>query len=250
MKRLSAALLLAAAPLLAAPAQAFDISAMTTEEREAFNQAVRDYLMENPEVLIESINVLESRQAEASAQNDVDIVAKHQDAIFQDGHSWIGGNPDGDLTMVEFIDYRCGVCRQFNQEVHDAVEEDGNIRLILKEFPILGEDSEQSSRFAIAVHQLAGDQAYAAAHEALITLRAPATAEALRGIAQQIGVDADQVMERMEAAPVTEVLRKNHELGQQMAIQGTPTFIIGEQMLRGVPRAGVAATIADIRANM
>ncbi|PWG73785.1 disulfide bond formation protein DsbA, partial [Enterococcus hirae] len=82
--------------------------------------------------------------------------------------------------MVEFIDYRCGVCRQFNAEVHDAVEEDGNIRLILKEFPILGEESVLSSRFAISVHQISGDEAYKKAHDALMALRAPATDESLR----------------------------------------------------------------------
>lgn len=250
MTRLIAALLLGATTALASPALAFDISAMTEDEKAAFGQAVRDYLMENPQVLIESINVLETRQAETAAQSDLELVAANRQAIFEDGHSWVGGNPDGDLTMVEFIDYRCGVCRQFNQEVHDAVEEDGNIKLILKEFPILGEDSEQSSRFAIAALQVGGDVAYRAAHDALITLRTPASPEALRGIAETIGLDADEVLARMSSDGVTRVLDQNHQLGQTMAIQGTPTFIIGDQMLRGVPRAGVAATIAQIRESM
>ena len=165
MKRLIAALLLGATPVLTAPAMAFDIGAMTDAEKTEFGAAVREYLMANPQVLIESINELESRQAEQAAKDDVDLVAENHDAIFDDGHSWVGGNPDGDLTMVEFMDYRCGVCRQYNQEVVDAVEDDGNIRLIIKEFPILGQDSEASSRFAIAVKQIAGDEAYKAAHD-------------------------------------------------------------------------------------
>nr|WP_111298055.1 DsbA family protein [Paracoccus saliphilus] len=250
MTRLIAALFLGATTALASPALAFDISAMTQDEKAAFGQAVRDYLMENPQVLIESINVLETRQAEAATRSDLELVAAHRAAIFEDGHSWVGGNPDGDLTMVEFIDYRCGVCRQFNQEVHDAVEEDGNIKLILKEFPILGEDSEMSSRFAISVLQVGGDDAYVAAHDALMALRAPASPEALREIAEEIGVDADEVLARMNTDSVTQVLDKNHQLGESMSIQGTPTFIIGDQMLRGVPRAGVAATIAQIRETM
>ena len=122
MKRLIAALLLGATPVLTAPAMAFDIGAMTDAEKADFGAAVREYLMANPQVLIESINELESRQAEQAAKNDVDLVAQNHDAIFDDGHSWVGGNPDGDLTMVEFMDYRCGVCRQFNQEVVDAVK--------------------------------------------------------------------------------------------------------------------------------
>ncbi|WP_265499809.1 DsbA family protein [Paracoccus beibuensis] len=248
MNRLSAALLLSAA--LASPALAFDVKAMSEDEKAAFGEAVRDYLMENPQVLVEAITVLETRQAEQSAQNDVALVEAHRDAIFNDDHSWVGGNPDGDLTMVEFIDYRCGVCRQFNQEILDAVEEDGNIRLILKEFPILGEESELSSRFAISVHQIAGDDAYKAAHDALITLRGPATIEALRVIADDIGLEADGILQHMNTEAVTGILRENRQLAEAMAIQGTPTFVIGDQLLRGVPRVGVAETIAQIRETM
>ncbi|WP_111557390.1 DsbA family protein [Paracoccus sediminilitoris] len=250
MKRLIAALLLGATPVLTAPAMAFDIGAMTDDEKTEFGAAVREYLMANPQVLIESINELESRQAEQAAKDDVNLVAENHDAIFDDGHSWVGGNPDGDLTMVEFMDYRCGVCRQYNQEVVDAVEDDGNIRLIIKEFPILGQDSEASSRFAIAVKQIAGDEAYKAAHDALITLRSPANEDALRKLADQIDLDADKVIAQMTSDEVTQVLVKNRELGETMAIQGTPTFIIGQQMLRGVPRAGVASAIDQVRDAM
>ncbi|RJE81322.1 DsbA family protein [Paracoccus sp. JM45] len=250
MKRLIAALLLSATPMLTGPAMAFDISAMSDAEKQNFGAAVREYLMANPQVLIESINELENRQAEQTAQNDVDLVADNHDAIFDDGHSWVGGNPDGDLTMVEFMDYRCGVCRQFNEEVKNAVAADGNIRLIIKEFPILGQDSEASSRFAIAAKQLGGDEAYAKAHDILMELRTPASEDALRKVAGQIDLDADQVIARMTSDEVTDVLNKNRTLGNTMAVQGTPTFIIGETMLRGVPRAGVAATIEQIRDTM
>lgn len=242
MKRLIAALLLSAAP-----AMAFDIDAMTDDEKAAFGEAVREYLMANPEVLIESINVLEERRAADAAQNDAVLVQQFKDEIFEDGHSWVGGNPDGDLTMVEFIDYRCGVCRQFNQEVHDLVEADGNIKLILKEFPILGQDSEASARFAVAVRQIGGDEAYMKAHDALMTLRSSATLEALKQVAGEIGVDPDAVVEAMNSDAVSDVLRSNHQLAQKMAIQGTPTFVIGDELLRGVPQAGLTATVQAIR---
>ncbi|MFV0300709.1 MAG: DsbA family protein [Paracoccus sp. (in: a-proteobacteria)] len=245
MKRLIAALLLTATPVMA-----FDISAMSDAEKAAFGDAVRDYLMANPEVLIESINVLEERRAVDAAANDKLLVGQFEDEIFKDGHSWVGGNPEGDLTMVEFIDYRCGVCRQFNQEVHDLVEADGNIRLILKEFPILGQDSDTSARFAVAVKQIAGDEAYMKAHDKLITLRSGATLEALTKVAGEIGVDTDAVLAAMNSDAVSEVLRANRQLGEKMAIQGTPTFVIGDELLRGVPQAGLTATVAAIRDRM
>ncbi len=245
MKRLIAALLLTATPVMA-----FDIQAMSDTEKAAFGEAVREYLMANPEVLIESINVLEERRAAESVQNDSQLVAANREAIFNDGHSWVGGNPDGDLTMVEFIDYRCGVCRRFNQEVHDLVAADGNIRLILKEFPILGQDSEASSRFAVAVKQIAGDDAYMKAHDELITLRGPATLEALKEVADRIGVDGEAIIKHMNTEDVTTVLRENRQLAERMAIQGTPTFVIGDELLRGVPQAGLTAVVKQIRDEM
>lgn len=245
MKRLTAALLLSAA--FTGPALSFDISAMSDDEKAAFGVAVREYLMANPEVLVESINVLEERRAQQSAQDDKTLVSSNHDAIFADGHSWVGGNPDGDVTVVEFMDYRCGYCRQFNPQVRDLIEKDGNIRLIVKEFPILGEDSEASARFAVAVKQVAGNDAYAKAHHALIGLRAAPSAEALTKIAGDIGVDADEVLNLMETEDVTAVLRENRELAQVMGIQGTPSFVVGTELLRGMPAGGLAATVAAAR---
>lgn len=249
MNRLFAALLLSTTTF-AGPALSFDISAMTESEKAAFGNEVREYLMQNPEVLVEAINVLEERRAASEASSDRDLVTANRDALFNDDHSWVGGNPDGDLTIVEFIDYRCGVCRRFNDEVHDLVRNDGNIRLVLKEYPILGEESTTSARFAVAVRQIAGDDAYMKAHEQLMALRGPATVEAMRKIAEQIGLDSNEVADRMQSDAVTDVLRENAQLGERMAIMGTPTFIIGDELLRGVPAIGLTQTVDLLRQDM
>ena len=159
MKRLTAATALALALTLTAPAHAFDLSQMSDAEREAFRAEIRAYLLENPEVIMEAVAVLEQRDAEKQAQADVDLIAANANALFNDPSSWIGGNPDGDITMVEFVDYRCGYCRKAHDEVAELISSDGNIRFIVKEFPILGEASLTSSRFALAVRQIAGDDA-------------------------------------------------------------------------------------------
>lgn len=244
MKRLIAALLLTATPALA-----FDIGAMSEDEKAAFGEAVREYLMANPEVLVESINVLEERRVANEAQSDAALVASNHDAIFDDGHSWVGGNPEGDVTVVEFIDYRCGYCRKFNDQVHDIVEDDGNIRLILKEFPILGPDSEASARFAVAVKQLGGDEAYRKAHDALMAMRGAPSPEALEEIAAEIGVDAAEVLNTMNTETVSAVLRENRQLAERMAIMGTPTFVIGDTLLRGMPADGLEPAVAAAREN-
>lgn len=242
MKRLIAALLLTATPALS-----FDIGAMSDAEKAAFGVAVREYLMANPQVLVESINVLEERRVLSEAENDVALIAANRDAIFADSHSWVGGNPDGDVTMVEFIDYRCGYCRKFNQQVHDIVESDGNIRLILKEFPILGPDSETSARFAVAVRQLGGDDAYVKAHDELMAMRGAPSPEALKKIAADIGIDGEEVLNTMNTETVSAVLRDNRQLAEQMAIMGTPTFIIGDTLLRGMPADGLEPVVATAR---
>lgn len=236
------ALGLSAALALPAAAQ------MTEDERAAFRAEVRAYLLENPEVLMEAIAVLEDRQAAAEAASDKSLVATHAKAIFDDGHSWVGGNPDGDVVMVEFIDYRCGYCRKAWAETEELVQADGNIRRIIKEFPILGPGSELSSRFAISVQQLSGPEAYKRAHDALISLRAEATEESLTRLAGDLGLDAAAIMARMPTPDVTAVLQANHALAEQLGISGTPTFVVGDTMVRGyVPLDGMQGIVAEAR---
>lgn len=245
MKPILAALLLGATAL---PAAAFDPAQMSEPEREAFGAAVRAYLMDNPEVLVEAINVLEERRLADEAQTDTALVAANHEAIFADGHSWVGGNPDGSLTMVEFVDYRCSVCRSVYAEVEGIVAQDGDIRFILKEFPILGQESDLASRFAVSVQQIAGDTVYKQAHDALMVMRQRVNGDSLAALAGELGLDADAVLNRMQTEEVSAVLRANRQLAERMGVMGTPTFVIGDEMLRGVPRAGLESVIAEIRA--
>ncbi|SIO29252.1 Protein-disulfide isomerase [Rhodovulum sp. ES.010] len=245
--RLPAALL---ALGLALPAHALDLTEMTDAERDAFRAEVRAYLMDNPEVLMEAIGVLEQRQADAQAANDTTLVQVNADDIFRDGHSWVGGNPDGDLTLVEFIDYRCGYCRKAHAEVSELIESDGNIRFIVKEFPILGPESALASRFAIATLQVAGDDAYRQVHDTLITYRGKINEASLARLAGDLGLDGDAIVARMDSAEVAQVIEENHALAQRMQITGTPTFILDDQMLRGyVPLAGMREIVTATRAE-
>ncbi|MBD1205724.1 MAG: DsbA family protein [Rhodobacteraceae bacterium] len=242
MRRLLAGTALALAAALPAAAE------MTAEERAAFRAEVRAYLLENPEVLIEAMNELELREQVAAAERDKQILAEQSAAIFNDPASWVGGNPDGDITVVEFIDYRCGYCRKAWQEVDELVAADGNIRFVLKEFPILGEQSVLSSRFAIAVLQLHGSEAYKAAHDALLSMRADASPEALARVAEEMGLEPQPILERMNADEVTKVIEDNHRLAQTMEISGTPTFIVGGTMVRGyVPLEAMQQIVAEQR---
>ncbi len=215
------------------PAAALDLSAMTEEERALFREEVRSYLMENPEVIMEAVNALEARQAAAQAQADVDLVAEHADEIFNDGFSYVGGNPQGDITLVEFMDYRCGFCKRAFGEVEKLLAADDNIRFVVKEFPILGEQSLLASRFAIATKLVEGEDAYKALHDALMAFNGEINLPALRRLAGTFELDSAAIEARMDDEAITEELRATRALAQRLQISGTPTFVLEDEMLRG-----------------
>ena len=222
-----------AASLTAAPLAAVDLSTMTDEERAIFREEVRAYLMDNPQVIMEAVQALEDRQAQAQAQADFTLVSDNVADIFDDGYSWVGGNPDGDITLVEFIDYRCGFCRRAHAEVAKLLESDGNIRWIVKEFPILGEQSLLASRFAVATKQIAGDEAYEVIHDALMTMNSDVSERGLRRLANALSFDAEPIFAHMNSEDVTAEIRQTRALAQRLQISGTPTFVLQDELVRG-----------------
>lgn len=221
---------------------------MTDAERDAFRAEVRAYLLDNPEVLIEAMDVLQSRQDQNAAQRDLQMLSDNADAIYNSPGDWAGGNLNGDITVVEFMDYRCGYCRKAFAEVEELVNSDGNIRFVLKEFPILGEQSLLASKFAISVRQLYGDDAYKTAHDALMQMRADVSPESLARLAGDLGHDAAAITAQMEKPEVMAVIDANHQLATTMEINGTPSFVIDQTMLRGyVPLDGMRQIVEGQR---
>ena len=244
------AMAFALASLTALPAQALDLETMSDAEREAFRAEIRAYLLDNPEVIMEAVAVLEQRQAEAQAQNDVELVKSNSEAIFNDGHSWTGGNPEGDITLVEFMDYKCGYCKRAFPEVNDLLEFDGNIKLIVKEFPILGEQSMLAARFAIATLQTQGDEAYEQVHDALMVFSGDINETALTRMAEGFGLDSAAITAHMDSDEVNTVIAENRALAQRLNISGTPSFVMNDQMLRGyLPLDEMQRVAAEIREN-
>ena len=247
MKHLSLAALTMAA-VLGTPAAALDLSAMSAADKAAFGEAVKTYLMENPEVLVEAINKLEERQQAAQADNDKVLVQSNAEELFHFAGDWVGGNPEGDVTMVEFIDYKCTYCKKAYEVVEEVLKKDDKIRFVVKEFPILSEQSVLAARFAVATRQVAGDAAYEKVHDALMAVRGDITLESLQRLAEEAQIDAKAVMAQMNTEEVTAVLRANAQLAERMAIAGTPAFVVGGQLLRGYAPAEVMAQIvADER---
>ncbi len=218
---------------MAAVSEIIETTPVNDEVDAAFGAQVRAYLLQNPEVIFEAVAVYEQRNAAAQADMDRAVLEANAEALFHDGYSWVGGNPDGDITLVEFLDYRCGFCQRAHDEIATLLEADDNLRFIVKEFPILGPESELASRFAISVLQLAGDDAYEQAHDMLMRHEGSITPEHLDGLATTLGLDFEAVVAEMDSESVTDVINENHALAQRLQITGTPTFVMESEMIRG-----------------
>jgi protein-disulfide isomerase len=244
-------LLLTLLTLIAAlPAAAQQAPEMSDGEREALHREIREYLLANPEILTEMVAILEQRQAVAAAEQDRELVAAHHEAIFADGFSFVGGNPDGDVTVVEFLDYQCGYCRRAHPEVAELIASDGNIRWIVKELPILGPGSELAARAAVATLLAAGPEGYAALNDRLMRLEGPVDDAALDAALADAGLDPAAIRARMADPEVERRIAATRELAARLAISGTPTFVFDNRMVRGyLPLAEMRGLVEELRAN-
>ena len=220
MRSIFLVMLALVAALIARPAVAAD--ALSDAQRTAVRTEIHDYLLQNPEILKEMIALLNAREGAAAAKDDHALVAANAKALRDDGYSWVSGNPEGDLTLVEFLDYQCGYCKKAFPEVADLVKSDGNIRLIVKDFPILGPGSELAARAAIAASLTGGPDDYAKLHDLLMRARGPVSAKSLDDLIGEAGLDADRVHAAMHDPEVDRRIAANRALGDRLAITGTP----------------------------
>lgn len=224
---------------------------LTATDRAALDTEIRRYLLENPEIMLEVIQLLEDQQAEAAAQAEVAALETYRDQIFDDGVSFIGGNPEGSITIVEFIDYQCGFCKRAHPEVAELLERDGDIRLVQKEFPILGPSSEAAARLATAVLLNDGPEVYEALSDKLMEHEGQLTQGIMLALARQVGADEQAAAAAANGAAVTEIITANRALGRALNISGTPTFIIENEFVRGyLPLEQMLEKVGEKRAEM
>jgi len=208
--------------------------------------AIRAYLLANPEVIVEAINVFEANQKLAAAAADEELVATNAKEIFEDGFSIVRGNPEGDITVVEFADYNCGYCKRAHTEVEKFVAADGNIRLVIKEFPILGEGSVFAARAALASGMQGDGALYPDFNDALMAHRGSHTEASVMKIAGEVGLDVAALEKDMQSEDVRLRINRTYELAQTLKINGTPAFVIGGEVVRGYVPADRLAQFAEV----
>ena len=224
MKRL-AYLLPVLALLCASAAPAADLP-----EKRALDEAIRSYLLQHPEVIIESLQKYEEKERAAQEKASADALVSHKDIIYDHPMTPVTGNPKGDVTVVEFFDYQCGYCKRTMQNMLDLQKEDSKVRFVWKELPILGPVSEFAARGAMAAKK---QDKYLEYHVAVMGARGQLTPDMVLKRAAEAGVDIERLKRDMDDPEIAKYLRETLLLAQQLGITGTPGFIIGGKLVPG-----------------
>jgi protein-disulfide isomerase len=223
-------------------------SLFNEQQRKAIGEIVREYLVQNPEVLQEALTELEKRQAEAQRTATLSALRDSKDTLLNAPHSIVAGNPQGDVTLVEFFDYNCGYCKRALADVRGLVKSDPKLRLVMKDFPVLGPDSVEASRVALAVkNQISGDKLFDY-HVRLMETRGRVNGEKALALAKEMGLDVARIQKDMESPVILAALQENVALGDKLGLTGTPAFIIGDEIIPGAVGADpLRRVVAGVR---
>ncbi|MER8576594.1 DsbA family protein [Mesorhizobium sp. M1409] len=195
-----------------------------------FDQRVHDYILAHPEVIMEALQSLDARQREADAKEAKAVLAAKADEVFRDPASPVGGNAQGNVTMTEFFDYNCPYCRQVAPIMAQAVADDPQLRIVYKEFPILGPDSVFAAKAALAANR---QGKYAEFHKALFAAKTRVTEAVVLKMAADAGLDVPRLKTDMQQPEILAAIEQNVKLAQALKINGTPGFVVGDQIFPG-----------------
>ena len=214
-------------------------------QREAIEGIIRDYLMHNPDVLVEALRGAEdklNREADAKASR---VLAERRSEVFDDPATPVGGNPRGDVTIVEFFDYRCPYCKQVLPALQALLKEDGKLRFVYKEMPVLGPQSVTAAHAALAAQR---QGKYEAFHTAMMAAKGQISDDTVYKVAGSVGLDVDRLKQDMAAPEIEKALKANLALANALNIHGTPGFIIGNHIVPGALDLDTLKTmVADAR---
>ncbi|MHB2265504.1 DsbA family protein [Aliihoeflea sp. PC F10.4] len=222
-------------------------TAAAAPDRTAVEAIVRDYLVTNPEIMIEVQQALETRQMESQRLVQTEIIRESADRIFNAQHDGIIGNPEGSVTIVEFFDYNCGYCKRALPDMEALVAEDSDLRFVLKEFPILGPDSQRAHVVSVAFHNLYPEN-YDAFHRDLLASEARVTEDEAVLVAIRHGAEEEALRQEMQNPEIIAAFQETYELADQLSITGTPSYVIGNEVVFGaMGRDVLAEKIAQAR---
>lgn len=230
-----------------AVAQEASAAPMITD-RAGIEQIVREYLLANPELMLEVQAALEAKQQEQQRATQLSVIKDARADIFNAATDGVVGNPDGKVTVVEFFDYNCGYCKRALPDMLALTADNPDLRFVLKEFPILGPDSQQAHVVSMAFHRLMPEK-FGEFHTALLGSQGRANEESAIRLAVEFGADEAKLREEMKNPAITDAINQTYELANKLSITGTPSYVIGDEVVFGaIGQQVLAEKIAAVRA--
>jgi len=221
----AALMLFAAAPVRAEPA--------TGAKQSEFERMLKDYLATHPEAIQEALDTLAGRKAAAKAEQQKATIKANRSELFSSPRQVTLGNDAGDVTLVEFFDYNCGYCKRALSDLLELMKNDPKLKVVLKEYPILGPDSVEAARVAVAVRMQDAGARYLAFHRKLLENRGHNDKARALAAAEEAGLDMARLEADMTSEEVTQSLDESTRLGKALAINGTPGYVVGERVVIG-----------------
>ena len=213
---------------------------------EEVERIVRDYLLREPEIIYQALEELQRRQAVAAAERQRAAVAANRAALVDQAGDPVAGNPEGNVTVVEFFDYQCQYCRRVVPSLQALLAEDQDLKVVFKEFPILGEASVTAARAALAARE---QDRYLPFHFALMSAR-DLSLDNIMTLAEGVGLDSERLVSDMQSPAIETRLQANLELARELGIEGTPAFVVGDELIPGaVDKTRLAQLIEEARTN-
>ncbi|MDR7039130.1 protein-disulfide isomerase [Methylobacterium sp. BE186] len=245
---ISALALTLALGALPAAAQTAETSPFTDAQRSAIEAIIKDYLVKNPDVLQEAIAEGEKRQLETQRLAQAAALKESREALLNGPHDVVAGNPNGDVTLVEFFDYNCGYCRKALGDVQALIKSDPKLRVVIKDFPVLGAESLEASQMAVAAKQQIKGEKLFEFHQKLLESKGRVNGARALQVAKDMGLDTAKLQKDAQGPEVKAALSENRGLGDKLGLSGTPAFIIGDEIIPGAVGADpIRKTISDVR---
>jgi protein-disulfide isomerase len=238
--RFSLRSMLVAALVLVTGAIATHAQSISDSQRTEIERIIRDYLIRNPEVLQEAIAELEKKHATADAEKHKAAVSDNAELLFNSPHHVVVGNPQGDVTFVEFFDYNCGYCKRALEDMMALMKADPKLKVVLKEFPVLGPGSVEAARVSTAVRmQDKTGKKYLEFHQKLLAGRGQADKARAIAVAKEVGLDVARLERDMASEETRISLEESFRLAEKLGLNGTPSYVIGSDVVIGA--VGLAA---------
>jgi protein-disulfide isomerase len=216
--------------VIAAGSHARAQSAFSPAQQQELQKLIHDYLQTHPEAVLDALKAAKDKEDAATAERQAKAIVEKRAELLSDPDSAVGGNPKGDVTLVEFFDYRCPYCKQMEPTIQALIKEDGKLRVVYKEFPILGPVSVFASRVAIASRK---QGKYEAFRSQMIAAKGNIDQDTVLKTAAASGIDLDKLKTDMAAPDVDKVIQRNFALAEALNIDGTPGLVVGNAVIEG-----------------